>query len=56
MAEKGFFIATLPRNGVVTFVAMVREKELKPKRNGGVYLHVLLADRTGGMHSTWNDA
>src|SRR5579863_1647414 len=26
---------------------MVREKELKPKRNGGVYLHLALADRTG---------
>jgi len=47
MAEKGFFIATLPRDGVVTFLAMVREKELKPKRNGGVYLHLVLADRTG---------
>jgi len=47
MAEKGFFIATLPRDGIVTFLAMVREKELKPKRNGGVYLHLVLADRTG---------
>ena len=47
MAEKGFFIATLPRDRVVTFLAMVREKELKPKRNGGVYLHLVLADRTG---------
>jgi len=47
MAEKGFFIATLPQDGVVTFLAMVREKELKPKRNGGVYLHLVLADRTG---------
>lgn len=35
MAEKGFFIADLPRDGVVTFLALVREKELKTKRNGG---------------------
>lgn len=49
MAEKGFFIATLPRDGVVTLLAMVREKELKPKRNGGVYLHLVLADRTGEL-------
>jgi len=49
MAEKGFFIANLPRDGVVTFLALVREKELKPKRNGGVYLHLVLADRTGEL-------
>ncbi len=47
MAEKGYFIARLPRDGVVTFLALVREKELKPKRNGGVYLHLTLVDRTG---------
>lgn len=47
MADKGLFIANLPREGVVTLLALVREKELKPKRNGGVYLHLLLADRTG---------
>lgn len=47
MAEKGFFVAQLPRDGVVTFLALVREKELKPKRNGGVYPHLVLADRTG---------
>ena len=47
MVEKGYFIARLPRDGVVTFLAMAREKELKPKRNGGVYLHLALADRTG---------
>lgn len=47
MADKGLFIASLPRDGVVTFLALVREKELKPKRNGGVYLHLVLADRTG---------
>ena len=49
MADKGFFIAALPRDGVVTFLALVREKELKPKRNGGVYLHLVLADRTGEL-------
>jgi len=49
MAEKGFFIANLPRDGIVTFLALVREKELKPKRNGGVYLHLVLADRTGEL-------
>ena len=47
MADKGLFISNLPRDGIVTFLALVREKELKPKRNGGVYLHLVLADRTG---------
>lgn len=51
MAENGFFVAALPRNGVVTFLALVREKELKPKRNGGLYLHLLLADRTGELEA-----
>jgi 3'-5' exoribonuclease len=49
MAEKGLFIAALPRNGVVTFLALVRGKQMKPKRNGGVYLHLVLADRTGEL-------
>jgi 3'-5' exoribonuclease len=49
MADKGLFIATLPHDDVVTFLALVREKELKPKRNGGVYLHLVLADRTGEL-------
>ena len=51
MAEKGFFVAALPRNGVVTFLALVREKQIKPKRNGGVYLHLVLADRTGELEA-----
>jgi 3'-5' exoribonuclease len=56
MAEKGFSIANLPREGVVTFLALVREKELKPKRNGGVYLHLVLADRTGELDAkAWDN-
>jgi 3'-5' exoribonuclease len=56
MAEKGFFIANLPRDGVVTLLALVREKELKPKRNGGVYLHLVLTDRTGELDAkSWDN-
>jgi 3'-5' exoribonuclease len=56
MAEKGFFIANLPRDGVVTLLALVREKELKPKRNGGVYLHLVLIDRTGELDAkSWDN-
>jgi 3'-5' exoribonuclease len=56
MADKGFFITALPHDGVVTFLALVREKELKPKRNGGVYLHLVLADRTGELDAkSWDN-
>jgi 3'-5' exoribonuclease len=56
MADKGFFIAQLPRDGVVTFLALAREKELKPKRNGGIYLHLVLADRTGELDAkVWDN-
>src|SRR3989454_9196660 len=49
MADKGLFIEALPREGVVTFLALVREKELRPKRNGGLFLHLVLSDRTGEL-------
>ena len=49
MAEKGFFIDALPQEGLVTFLALVREKELRPKRTGGWYLYLLLSDRTGEL-------
>jgi hypothetical protein len=38
MAEKGLFIEGLPHDGLVTFLALVREKELRPKRNGRMVL------------------
>jgi len=47
MEEKGHFINALPDSGLVTFLAVVRERELRPRRSGGVYLHLLLGDRTG---------
>lgn len=55
MAEKGLFIEALPQDGLVTFLALVKEKGLKPKRNGGFYLHCVLADRTGEIEAkAWN--
>jgi len=47
MEEKGHSINALPDSGLVTFLAVVRERELRPRRSGGVYLHLLLGDRTG---------
>jgi hypothetical protein len=42
MGYKTVYINSLPRDGVVTFLALVREMELKPKRNKGAYLHLWL--------------
>ncbi len=49
VADKGFFIERLPREGKVTFLALVKEKELRKKRDGGFYLHLLPGDRTGEL-------
>ena len=49
MADTGFFIERLPREGKVTFLALVKEKELRKKRDGGFYLHLLPGDRTGEL-------
>jgi 3'-5' exoribonuclease len=47
----------LPDSGLVTFLAVVRERELRPKRSGGVYLHLLLGDRTGEIEGrAWDGA
>ncbi len=44
MENKGFYINDLPQSGEATFLAAVIEKELRPKRNGGSFLSVRLAD------------
>lgn len=51
MAEKGLFIEALHHDGVVTFLALVKDKGLKPKRAGGWYLYLLLSDRTGELEA-----
>jgi len=51
MAEKGFFIDALPHDGLVTFVALVKEKEIRLKRTGGFYLYLILGDRTGEIEA-----
>jgi 3'-5' exoribonuclease len=49
MENKGLYISDLPQSGEVTFLAVVIEKELRPKRNGGSFLSVRLADRSGEL-------
>ena len=47
MENKGPFINELPQLGEVTLQAVVLEKELRPKRNGGFFLALRFADRGG---------
>ena len=57
MEEKGHFINVLPDSGLVTLLAVVRERELRPRRSGGVYLHLLLGDKTGEIQGrVWDGA
>jgi 3'-5' exoribonuclease len=56
MENKGFYINDLPQSGEVTFLAVVIEKELRPKRNGGSFLSVRLADRSGELDAkAWDN-
>ena len=49
MENKGPFINELPQSGEVTLLAVVLEKELRPKRNGGLFLALRFADRSGEL-------
>jgi 3'-5' exoribonuclease len=49
MENKGPFINELSRSGEMTLLAVVLEKELRPKRNGGFFLALRFADRSGEL-------
>ena len=49
MENKGLYINELPQAGEVTFLAVVIGKEVRPKRNGGTFLAVRFADRSGEL-------
>ena len=49
MENKGYYVNALPHTGEVTLLAVVTEKDLRSKKNGGMYLHIRLADRTGEL-------
>jgi len=56
MENKGLYITDLPPSGDVTFLAVVIEKELRSKRNGGSFLSVRLADRSGELDAkAWDN-
>jgi len=57
MEQKGHFINVLPDGGLVIFLAVAKERDVRPKRSGGFYLHLLLADRTGDVPArVWDSA
>lgn len=49
MESKGIYLNELPQSGEVTLQAVVVEKELRPKRNGGSFLSLRFADRGGEL-------
>ncbi len=49
MENKGPFINELPQSGEITLLAIVLEKQLRPKRSGGVFLALRFADRSGEL-------
>ncbi|MBC7816634.1 MAG: hypothetical protein IAG10_07080, partial [Planctomycetaceae bacterium] len=56
MENKGVFINDLPQSGEVTFLAVVIEKELRPKRNGGSFLSIRMADRSSELDAkVWDN-
>ena len=56
MESKGPFINELPPQGETTLLAVVLEKELRPKRNGGSFLALRFADRTGEIDAkVWDN-
>jgi 3'-5' exoribonuclease len=56
MENKNLYINDLPPSSDVTFLAVVIEKELRPKRNGGSFLSVRLADRSGELDAkAWDN-
>jgi 3'-5' exoribonuclease len=46
---KGRFIADYDPNQTVDDVFLVRQKEIRPKKSGGEYLFIVLADKTGSL-------
>ncbi len=49
MENKGGYLNEIPASGEITILAAVVEKEIRPKRNGGSYLALRLADRSGEL-------
>ena len=56
MESKGGYLNEIPPSGEITILAAVVEKEIRPKRNGGSYLALRLADRSGELDAkVWDN-
>lgn len=51
MQTKGHSLNALPKSGEIILLAVAVDKQLRPKRIGGSYLNVRLADRTGELEA-----
>ena len=56
MTEKGCYIDSLPGTGLVTFLALVKEKEIRPKRAGGWYHQGVARSRKQGERRSGGEA
>src|SRR5215831_5575901 len=56
MERKGVYLNEIPLAGEITLSAAVVDKEIRPKRNGGSYLAIRLADRSAELDAkVWDN-
>jgi 3'-5' exoribonuclease len=56
MESKGVYLNEIPQAGEITLLAAVVDKEIRPKRNGGSYLAIRLADRSAELDAkVWDN-
>jgi 3'-5' exoribonuclease len=56
MENKGVYLNQIPGGGEITLLAAVVDKEIRPKRNGGSYLALCLADRSAELDAkVWDN-
>ena len=56
MESKGVYLNEIPEAGEITLLAAVVDKEIRPKRNGGSYLALRLADRSAELDAkVWDN-
>ena len=56
MESKGVYLNEIPQSGEITLLAAVVDKEIRPKRNGGSYLALRLADRSAELDAkVWDN-
>jgi hypothetical protein len=57
MESKGVYLNEIPQAGEITLLAAVVDKGIRPKRNGGSYLALRLADRSAELDAkVWDNS